>query len=354
MNKALGTRVREIRDSLLAALSSAGVAGIDILTAPVTDFRPIDWRTPPIKPFYELGGVAPSLIGRFGGITKYPHVDPSRVYDQTLSEMRYDVTRALTVDGSYMRAGTIFDIPAHAIKLAFSTPESVDGYPPGDAGAIFALEFAACLCSAGIGELVISDSDYYVAGRGFAYGVRDGRPIGHEDTWDADIGGSIPLYLSAPRGVSWTTYSLDAIDRVYFWYDSLAEKPPELEGLVDALCILRTLDEPSTTSTFERYLYTSRARTKKEVKVEISPIVVQHEKLSEALAVMFDWSYTDEQRISRLAELLVPHVMPEGTFNRRIWNLNRPVRFLSPREVKKIAGTLERLKLGTEKYHAGG
>lgn len=349
MKRGVATRMLEVKASLMSALGQAGVVGLNVLTAPVLDYRPIEWRAPGIQPMSEVDGVSPTLLARPGVLSLEPRFDAMTEYATVLEQLRQTPETLLTEDARAMRTGAAFGLDQMITRLVFSTPEIVGGVVADDAGAIFAMEFAAACYSAGLGYLVRSHADYYLEAGSFKLGLKNGVPIGYEQEWPLDLSGHVDVYLTIPRGEAWTTNTLDVIDRLYFWAEAQLSQPEAMEGINDILAILKPCMDRNDREILEHQLIRLTPKTVKsgesKAKLKANKLADAWGKLSEAEALMADWRVSDGQRITMLAELLIPAVLSEGAFNNGIYNLEKPIRTLTDRDVKRINKRLEQLKL---------
>lgn len=350
----IASQVASLRAGILRALVSAEVSGTGILTAAVDDFRPLTWYAPAIYPYTDVGEQFPSVFSGFGFL-KYSEAygKPQKLYEDTLWQLQYAPLEVLSADGSYLQT------PANAFNLeeagrvVFSGPMLEDGQVGVDAAYTFALEFvAACVC-AGMGKLAQSDSDFYIIGDGLRAGIRDGKLIQpgiyRDTTWEVNIRGMVEAYLTMSRGAGWTTHTLDVVDRMTFWYEGLTEMLPGLDGLPEALAFFRGAATPGELRALESGLFgldrkIERKLEKKRITRKQLRPVEYFQRLEECEAVMADWRNTDQVKVMRLLELLVPDILSEKAFISKIWNLDRPVTSLKVNELRRINNTLYNLK----------
>lgn len=342
----VSAQIAAMRKSVLGALDAAGVTGVDIFTRAV-DYRPLEWYAPGIYPHTDINGTSPSLFMGLDTLVYY-HEDytPQQLYDETLRQLAIDPEAVVAPDQGYLLLPSqAFNLTAEA-RVVFSNPVVSDsGGPTDEAAYTFAMEFAAAAASANLGKTYRNDNDFYTIGPGLLVGIRDGRILNAPDWQNVDISGYINAFLSMPRGRPWTTHTLDGLDRLAFWNADQIEPLEGLEGLTEVLPIFRCYLLGSDVDRFADQLWqlgTKPHRLRKKKK-RATP-ADYFRRIDDASALMADWRVTDQQRIMGLLDLLVPYVLPEYSFNKRIYDTSRPVRTLVPNMIKRINKTLEDLK----------
>lgn len=347
------TRVKQLRGALLRATAAAGVNSRDILTAPVADFRPITWHAPAIYPMEDVGGDSPTVFLSLNYAVRFhAATDLGELYRQVLHTLANgSPEEVLSEDGTFVKvAADACRLEKMEGRVVFSGPvRGAGGVVGSDAGWTFAMEFAAAVASSGLAQLIRSPNDLYAKGPGFEYGIKNGLPIGFEDVWTTDISSYVDTYQAMPRGCGWVTESLDAIDRFYFWAEVYSHEYPDLLPALEILPILRAgltvdsiygFEQMLLSNTGQRRLQRQQAQKKPE---GLSPREY-FQAVDSCIAIMADWRIPDQEKISKMVELLIPGVLSEVKFSSSIWNLNKPVMTLLMRDVKRIGATLDRLK----------
>lgn len=340
------TAINRVGAGIRASLSAAGYRGLDILCAAVRHWRPLEWRAPGVIPGFGPGERLPSLFGGPGSLSLRPSATFAQVlqeYEQTLFHMRYDPTVVVSEATSSMKLNRLFDIPPRAGRLLFSTPDGGE-----DNGLILAMEFAAASHCLGFGTLVRSDKDFYVVlSSDVIVGIKDGVILQRPDLWPMRAGTMAGVYAVYPRGQVFTTETLDACDRLMFWYENQSTSIEQLDNLSEALSFLKLADIDM--AEFEADLLSTNP---KEVKLgePRKATAEDYENIELAMALMNDFRLNDQQRIDKLAELLIPNIVSEKTFASKVHNPNQPVRFMSPKNIRRIMEFLEKLRVSMHKH----
>ena len=351
MNLADGRGIA-MRAALLQALAAAGVRGSTILTAAVSDFRPLMWYAPPIYPYNDLGGQIPSVFVGFDGLMHDKTYNLQEVYDQTLFHLAFSPVEVLARDRSCLTLpSAAFFLDKETARVVFSGPQvEPDAEAAGqDAAYTFALEFVAACGTAGIGEIYRDGDDFYIHNDKVHVGIKDGRVIDHSGHWDVDIAGYVDSYLTMTRGAGWETQTLDILDRLSFWFESLEDMPEGLEALPEALPYLRALSTPEELMRLEANVLRldqklDRTKTKQSKQARRLAPTDYIRRIEDCVGAMMDFRMTDAQRAMFMFEQLVPDVMNEGAFNSKLWDMNRPVRTWFTKDVAKINKALDKLR----------
>lgn len=339
-------RRTELTDALFRGFKQCGIRGRDILTAAV-DWRPLEWIAPGLFPIAETGEDVGSIVCRYGILDVLTRTDVYRGYRDTLSMLGEAPSLVMSPERTHMMAAEWTFRLTHQSRCVLSIPEINEDQVAPEAGYIFALEYATALANADVGKLIRGpDHLYVVTNDNVSLGVKDGRPIGFEDFWPVDLSGHLGMYLSLPRGAPWTTHTLDVLDRIYFWYESLVEMPPELEALPDMLTILKTTSTKEYLKLLEDRLLALEPQGPKVNTKEANSrsMLAKIALIGEAEAVLEDWRIPDQEKIVRLVEILIPQVLTEEAFNREIVNLRQRTIYINHRLSKKIRNALLKYK----------
>ncbi len=334
-----------LRRGVMSALAESGISGVEILTCAVSDFRPIMWMAPPIYPLSELEETLPTMFSGYRTITNTLNVrEVLEAYNFSMKNMEslpYAVFGASCVDNVVMTeaAGLNGDMGRVVFSSNFSKQ---DGLLP-EAGAVLTMELVATLTNAGVGVLIKDENNFHVIlDNEQVVGVVDGQIHGHQRLWPTDLRGQIELQLMAPRGVGWTTKTLDVCDRLYFWLMDNSHRVDNLDGVLDALTYLKAYGHATNDDNFERYLLEVKPRDKKSKPKNIAANRLA--KITAAAEIMEDIRVPDNEKIVNLFNLLVPDVMSEIAFARSIWDMSKPVFTLQARVVTRIQNQLFKLK----------
>lgn len=350
--RSLRERALALRKLALATLESAGVVGIDILTAPVSDYRELTWLAPPIYPAVEVNDDIPTLFS--GEVLQCgTNVELQQAYDRTLNLYLESPKAALSNDFSYVEeAATVFGLEGSPARAIFSAP-AVDSAITGDtigveASYTFAMEFVAACVSAGRGYQYRSADDFFVIDDGLRVGIRNGRVLGFEDKFDQDISSYVEAYLSMPRGIGWTSKTFDILDRLQFWLDAAILDRPDLEPLVYLLPNLRACLEPEELYKLERDIFKLTGEVQPMLPDITKPQRLNAQeyfrRVDEAIAIVIDIRIPDADKITQLIDLLVPAVIAEGAFAKNWYSLTNGVITLSKKQHDKLLNNLVKLR----------
>lgn len=340
-------QVNLLRRGVMRALSESGVNGVEVLTCAVDDFRPISWMAPPIYPLSELDETLPTLFSGYKTLTsKFDIKDVVSAYNFSMKNMvglPFAVYGFSCTDNVVMTDA--FKIAGDLGRVVFSSSYSkVDGLLP-EAGITLTFETVAALNNMAAGTLVKDDNNFHIIlDDRTVIGIVDGEIHGYRYDWPADLRGQIELQLMSPRGVGWTTKSLDACDRLYFWLTDHPDRVDNIDGVLDALTYLKAHGDAKGDNNFERYLLEVKPSPKVNKVTAKRRAVDNLAKVSAAAEMMDDIRLPDVEKVNNIFALLVPDVMSEAAFNRAIWDMGKPVLTLQARAVSRIQSQLFKMK----------